>query len=124
MSKNNSRYAVMIFVLMAVGACSNSTSMQTLFDGNSIDQWTARGDVKLNDSILLLENDASLTLTDGSFDNFELRLTARTVDTGKGFVAFHTDDHGNGGYRVAFDNDTSAMQWWTKTGSLLSVRNS
>ena len=71
MSKNNSRYAVMIFVLMAVGACSNSTSMQTLFDGNSIDQWTAQGDVKLNDSILSLENDASLTLTDGSFDNFE-----------------------------------------------------
>ena len=123
MSKNNIMYAVMIFVLMAVGACSNSKSIQTLFDGNSIDQWTAQGDVKLNDSILSLENDASLTLTDGSFDNFELKLTARTVDTGKGFIAFHTDDHGNGGYRVAFDNDTSAMQWWTKTGSLLSVRN-
>lgn len=124
MSKNNIIYAsVTFFLLLAVGACSNSTSKQTLFDGNSIDRWTAQGDVKLNDSILSLGNNASLTLTDGSFDNFELKLTARTIGTGKGFIAFHADNHGNGGYRVALDNDTSATQWWTKTGSLLSVRN-
>lgn len=124
MSKNNIIYAsVTIFLLLAVGACSNFTSKQTLFDGNSIDRWTAQGDVKLNNSILSLGNDASLTLTDGSFDNFELKLTARTIGTGKGFIAFHADNQGNGGYRVALDNDTSATQWWTKTGSLLSVRN-
>ncbi len=64
-----------------------------------------------------------MTLKNATFTDFELLVTARTVEKGKGEVRFHTDENGNGGYAVALDNDTDHPEWWTKTGSLLSVRN-
>jgi Histidinol phosphatase and related hydrolases of the PHP family len=104
-------------------SCSGDKTPQTFFNGENIDQWNTEGDVSVNNQILTLTNGASVTLKKGDYTNFELNVTARTVDNGKGFIAFHTGDNGEKGYRVALNNDLESAQWWTKTGSLLAVRN-
>ena len=121
MNKKN----IVIFSLIMVGfvACSNHKTSLTLFDGKNIERWNTQGAVSVENNAISLDRNASIILKNGSFDNFELRLAARTVDNGKGYVAFHTNAEGNGGYQVALNNDLSNAQWWTKTGSLLAVRN-
>lgn len=121
----NKKSILLVFSLLIIGltACTGTKMPESLFDGNNLDKWNAQGDVKLENQVLSLGSDASIILKKGDFKNFELKLTARTVNNGKGFIAFHTDNDGNGGYQVALNNDLENPQWWTKTGSLLAVRN-
>ena len=110
-------------ILIGMGACSDDKTPRSLFQGENLDQWNTRGDVTLRNQLLVLNEAASVALKKGNYTNFELDVTARTIDNGKGFIAFHTDDEGTKGYRVALNNDLESPEWWTKTGSLLGVRN-
>ncbi len=116
-------FPAFFFWLVIMSACTGDKTVRSLFDGENINQWNTQGSVKLENRILTLEDDASIILKKGDFKDFELQLSARMVNNGKGFVAFHTDKTGEGGYRIALNNDLESPQWWTKTGSLLGVRN-
>ena len=110
------------FIFLALTSCNIDNSPKQLFDGESIDKWQIAGDVTVDNGVLLLNDGAALTLKSGSYSDFELNVKARTVGNGKGYIAFHTNSPDNG-YKVALNNDLESSQWWTKTGSLLSVRN-
>jgi len=110
------------FIFLALTSCNVDNSPKQLFDGESIDKWQIAGDVTVDNGVLLLNDGAALTLKSGSYSDFELNVKARTVGNGKGYIAFHTNSPDNG-YKVALNNDLESSQWWTKTGSLLSVRN-
>ena len=110
------------FIFLALTSCNIDNSPKQLFDGESIDKWQIAGDVTVDNGVLLLNDGAALTLKSGSYIDFELNVKARTVGNGKGYIAFHTNSPDNG-YKVALNNDLESSQWWTKTGSLLSVRN-
>ncbi|MEN6324417.1 MAG: family 16 glycoside hydrolase [Proteiniphilum sp.] len=110
-------------IFIAMGSCTKNFTPRSLFQGENLDQWDTRGNVSLNNQILALQDDASVVLKKGNYSNFELNVTARTIGNGKGFIAFHTDEQGKKGYRVALNNDLESSEWWTKTGSLLAVRN-
>ncbi len=116
----------MLFLLLIVTgmeSCSGDQSPRSLFQGENSDQWTSRGNVTLKNQLLVLNEEASITLKKGSYTNFELNVMARTVDSGKGSIAFHTDQEGVKGYQVSINNDNESSEWWKKTGSLLAVRN-
>lgn len=113
---------IMATILM-MGSCTNDNKPRLLFDGENIDQWSIRGDVSLSNGLLVMKEGASVVLKKGNYTGFELSVTARTVDNGKGIIAFHTDDKLEKGYQVVMNNDQECPQWWTKTGSLLGVRN-
>ncbi|MEL7601345.1 MAG: family 16 glycoside hydrolase [Proteiniphilum sp.] len=116
----------MLFLMLIVTgmeSCSDNQSPRSLFQGKDSDQWTSRGNVTLDNQLLVLDDEGSITLKKGNFENFELNVTARTVDKGKGSIAFHTDQEGAKGYQVSINNDNESPVWWTKTGSLLAVRN-
>ena len=115
--------AMLSIILIGMGSCADDKTPRSLFHGENMDQWNTRGDVTLNNQLLVLNEDASVALKKGGYPNFELNVTARTIDKGKGFIAFHTDDQGKKGYRVALNNDLESHEWWKKTGSLLAVRN-
>ncbi|MBF6629256.1 MAG: DUF1080 domain-containing protein [Proteiniphilum sp.] len=104
-------------------SCTGNKATTQLFDGQNSDQWNIQGDVSIKEGILQLNEGATLLLKKGNYTGFELSVTARTVDNGKGLIAFHTDSNIENGYQVALNNDAESMQWWTKTGSLLGVRN-
>ncbi|NLD23772.1 MAG: DUF1080 domain-containing protein [Bacteroidales bacterium] len=110
------------FIFLALTSCNVDNSPKQLFDGESTDKWQIAGDVTVDNGVLLLNDGAALTLKSGSYSDFELNVKARTVGNGKGYIAFHTNSPDNG-YKVALNNDLESSQWWTKTGSLLSVRN-
>ena len=110
------------FIFLVLTSCNVDNSPKQLFDGESIDLWQTAGDVTVDNGVLLLDDGAALILKSGEYSDFELKVKARTVGNGKGYIAFHTDSPENG-YKVALNNDLESSQWWTKTGSLLSVRN-
>ena len=114
---------ILTTIFLGLTSCSGEKTPKTLFDGESISQWTIRGDASLTNRTLSLGDGAMAVLKKGDYTDFELEITARTVDNGKGTIAFHTDDKGDRGYQVALNNDQESPQWWTKTGSLLAVRN-
>lgn len=113
----------LMLIVTGLESCSGDQSPRLLFQGENSDQWTSHGDVTLNNQLLALNEEASITLKKGSYENFEFNVTVRTVDNGKGFVAFHTDQEGVKGYQVSINNDKESSEWWIKTGSLLAVRN-
>ncbi|MEN6588156.1 MAG: family 16 glycoside hydrolase [Proteiniphilum sp.] len=110
-------------ILIGMGSCSDDKTPRLLFQGENLVQWNTRGDATLRNKLLVLNEDASVALKKGNYTNFELNVAARTIDNGKGFIAFHTDDQGKKGYRVVINNDLESHEWWKKTGSLLAVRN-
>lgn len=116
-------FSSLLSLLLLTISCSGDKTAQTLFDGDNSNRWKSKGDLSLDEGVLSLKNGASMVLKKGSYRDFELLITARTVEKGKGEVIFHTDDNLARGYQVALNNDKSAAQWWTKTGSLLHVRN-
>ncbi len=108
--------------LAGLSSCGTQET-EVLFDGSNLDRWEITGKAKVQSNVLQLAGPQTrLLLKDGDYTDFELHLQARTVDGGKGSVAFHTDASGKG-YAVALDNDRQSPAWWRKTGSLLSVRN-
>ncbi|NLY25362.1 MAG: DUF1080 domain-containing protein [Bacteroidales bacterium] len=109
--------------ILLIGSCTGDKTARVLFDGENSDQWNSRGDVSLNNGALRLNDGASVMLKNGNYTDFELNITARTVDNGKGVITFHTGDNFEKGYQVAMNNDQESAQWWTKTGSLLGIRN-
>lgn len=121
MKKNLLFFSFTFFIVM--GSCTKNFTPRSLFQGENMDQWDTSGNVSLNNQLLVLQDEASVVLKKGNYTNFEFNVTARTVGTGKGFIAFHTDEQGEKGYRVALNNDLGSREWWTKTGSLLAVRN-
>lgn len=114
-----------LFVLgvtqLILTGCTNVQQKENLSNG-SVDNWLTEGSVAVSDSIIRV-GDASKMVSKKEYADFELLVTAKTVGNGKGEIRFHTDENGNGGYAVALNNDLENPQWWTKTGSLLSVRN-
>lgn len=117
--------ALFVFSMILAGmiSCSDDNSPKRLLSGEDMDQWHAQGELTLNDRQLRMEEGSSILLKKGNYTDFELHLAASTVENGKGYIAFHTDDKGEKGYRVALNNDKDNAEWWTKTGSLLGVRN-
>ena len=113
----------MMAIILIMGSCTSGEKPRLLFDGVNSDQWNIRGDVSISNGLLVLKEDASVVLKKGNYTGFELSVTARTVDNGKGIIAFHTDDKLEKGYQVVMNNDQESPQWWTKTGSLQGVRN-
>ena len=110
-------------VSLILPGCTEQNKKKILFDGKDVTNWLTEGPVTVSDSVVRMDGVGKMTLKNGMFTDFELLLTAKTMDNGKGEVRFHTDENGNGGYAVALNNDLDHQQWWTKTGSLLSVRN-
>ena len=105
-------FLIFLFGSILIGSCTKGKTVRSLFDGENINQWETRGNVKLENRIFTLEDDASAILKKGDFKDFELQLSARTVGKGKGFIAFHTDKNGEGGYQVAL-NTIWRSRWWT-----------
>jgi hypothetical protein len=116
-------FAVFFSCLIVMSACTKNKTVRSLFNGEDLDLWNTQGSVKVENGIVALDDNASLILKKDNFKNFELQLSVRMVNNGKGFVAFHTDKTGKGGYQIALNNDLQSPRWWTKTGSLLGVRN-
>ena len=111
-----------IIVVAGVTSCTQDNSPKSLFNGENTDLWETTGEVTVGNNVITLNDGASLTLKKGNYKDFELKVKARTVGNGKGYIAFHTNNPKDG-YRVALNNDIESLEWWTKTGSLLSVRN-
>lgn len=108
--------------LAGLASCGQPQT-EVLFDGNDLSGWDITGKAQIADNVLQLQGpNTRLLLKDSDYKDFELKLEARTVDGGKGSVAFHTDASGKG-YSIALDNDRQSATWWRKTGSLLGVRN-
>ncbi|MCD7972743.1 MAG: DUF1080 domain-containing protein [Candidatus Azobacteroides sp.] len=104
-------------------SCSHSEKKE-LFTGTSAEQWSLSGETLLRDSSLILKGEnTKAILKEGKYKNFDLYAEVYTTPEGKGFISFHSDDTGNGGYQVAIHNDRNDSIWWRMTGSLLSVRN-
>ena len=112
----------MSIILMGITSCLGDNSPKSLFNGENTDQWKTQGMVEVENGVITINDGASLVLKKGNYTDFELNVKARTIDNGKGYIAFHTDNAADG-YKVALNNDLESLQWWTKTGSLLSVRN-
>ena len=112
----------MSIILMGITSCVGDNSPKSLFNGENTDQWKTQGVVEVENGVITINDGASLVLKKGNYTDFELNVKARTIDNGKGYIAFHTDNAADG-YKVALNNDLESLQWWTKTGSLLSVRN-
>ena len=121
MKKNT--FFVMILSALLVTACNGSQPSGDLLGEKAEALWELQGDATISDGFLTLNEGATALLKKGEYDNFELTLTLRLTETGKGFLAFHSDEAMTKGYRVALDNDLNDEEWWTKTGSLLGVRN-
>lgn len=96
---------------------------KVLFNGKDVNNWVTEGLISVSDSVIQISDAGKMVLKSGKFTDFELFVTAKTVGNGKGEIRFHTDESGTGGYAVALNNDLESPQWWTKTGSLLSIRN-
>jgi len=112
-----------MLVCVVMSSCNQSGS-KILFDGATTHQWKTTGNTAVENGILVLKgNDAQIVLKNGHYKDFELNLELRTTPGGKGFIAFHSDQSIDKGYRVAINNDRSDPVWWKMTGSLLSVRN-
>lgn len=123
-SKNmNKILFIFSIVLTGLLSCTNENSPKQLFNGEAIDQWQARGDLSMEEHQLRMGEGSSLLLKKGNYTDFELLIRASIIDNGKGYVAFHTDEKEEKGYRVALNNDMEDSEWWTRTGSLLGVRN-
>lgn len=114
---------LVLILICGFTSCTENEGSKTLFDGTNTEKWNSEGDVTINDKILTLKEGASLILKKGDYSNFEMTISARTVGNGKGYISFHSDKNGVGGYKVALNNDLESPEWWTKTGSLLGVRN-
>ncbi len=110
------------FIFLGVTSCNEDNATKLLFNGEDINQWQTTGIVTVENSAMTIKDGASLILKRGNYTDFDLKVKARTIDNGKGYIAFHTDSPDKG-YRVALNNDLESSQWWTKTGSLLSIRN-
>lgn len=114
-----------LFVLcvgcLVLTSCVNVQQKENLFDGNA-DKWLTENAVNVSDSLIRIGQNGKM-VSKNEYTNFDLWVTAKTVGNGNGEIRFHTDDNGNGGYAVALNNDLETSQWWTKTGSLLAVRN-
>lgn len=104
-------------------ACNMSQPSGDLLGENAGDLWDLRGEATISDGFLTLNEGATALLNKGSYTNFELTLTLRLTETSKGFLAFHSNEAMTKGYRIALDNNLNDEEWWTKTGSLLGVRN-
>jgi len=116
-------FTILSLLILLLLTCCNGEKNKELFNGSDIDNWHTSGNVTLKDSILILSGAKSkAVLKNKTYKDFELKLLMRTVNNGKGFIAFHTDDTGKG-YRVAVNNDQNDSAWWRMTGSLLMVRN-
>ncbi len=113
----------MILLALLLTACNGSQPTGNLLGEKTAASWNLQGEASINDNLLTLGEGATALLEKGNYDNFELVLTARLGDTSKGFLAFHTNKEMTKGYKVALDNDLNDPAWWTKTGSLLGVRN-
>ena len=114
---------VFSIILAGMISCSGDNAPKRLLSGEGMDQWHGQGELILEGQQLRMEEGSSILLKKGNYTDFELHLLASTVDNGKGYLVFHTDDQGEKGYRVALNNDLESAEWWTKTGSLLGVRN-
>lgn len=112
----------LVIIIFGISSCTVNNSSMQLFDGESTNKWQTEGEVTVENGVLQLNDGAALTLKNGNYNDFELKVKARTIGNGKGFIAFHTDSPDKG-YHVALNNDLESSEWWTKTGSLLSVRN-
>lgn len=111
-----------LFCLVLLG-CTELNKSKALFNGKDVNNWLTEGPVSVSDSVIQISDAGKMVLKSGKFTDFELFVTVKTVGNGKGEIRFHTDESGAGGYTVALNNDLESSQWWTKTGSLLSVRN-
>ncbi|MEA5127004.1 MAG: family 16 glycoside hydrolase [Proteiniphilum sp.] len=114
---------VFSIILAGMISCADDNSPKHLFNGDDMDQWHVQGELILSDHQIRMGEGSSILLKKGNYTDFELQMVVSTVDNGKGYIVFHTDDKGEKGYRVALDNDLKNAEWWTKTGSLLGVRN-
>lgn len=110
-------------ILLGMISCAGDNSPRKLFSGENTELWNSQGEMSLKDGKLRMERGSSIVLKKGNYTDFELQVLASTVDNGKGFIAFHTDNKGEKGYRIALDNDRGNKEWWIKTGSLIGVRN-
>jgi len=117
------KYIAIIIILLASLISCKQTERNHLFDGNGMGNWQTSGTAILKDSILIVEGtNSKLTLNNGNYKDFDLRMKLRTVNNGKGYITFHSDGE-NKGYNVAINNDFDDQIWWRMTGSLVSVRN-
>ena len=109
----------MILSTLLWTACNGPKPSGDLLGEKAEAMWDLQGDATISDGFLTLNEGATALLKKGEYDNFELTLTLRLTESGKGFLAFHSDEAMTKGYRVALDNDLTDEEWWTKTGSLL-----
>lgn len=119
----NSTLFVMILSAFLWSACNGSQPSGDLLGENATALWNLQGDATINDNILTLNEGSATMLKKGNYENFELTLTVRLGETSDGILAFHTNNELTKGYKIALDNDLSDPEWWTKTGSLLGIRN-
>lgn len=116
------KQALCLVAFALLAACSSSPEGELL--GSSTDKnWNWEGNVEVKDGVVSVSQNSKMILASGNYKNFELEMELQTVDNGKGYIQFHTDNTLSKGYKIAINNDRNDQQWWRMTGSLLSVRN-
>ena len=55
-------FLIFLFGSILIGSCTKGKTVRSLFDGENINQWETRGNVKLENRIFTLEDDASAIL--------------------------------------------------------------
>jgi Domain of Unknown Function (DUF1080) len=118
--------------LAADAAKPNADGWIALFDGKSLEGWTAgenKDSFKLEDGVILVEGPRGRLFYTGpvenhNFKDFELKLEVKTEPQANSGVYIHTKYQDSGwpekGYEAQVNN---SQQDWRKTGSLYAVKD-
>jgi hypothetical protein len=121
--KKRKLFASLLCLTLLYG-CGESPSGNILDGDNPQSKWELSGKSEIKDNMLLLSGDeAKAFIKNGDYKDFSIRMDVMTSPGAHGAVCFHTDKKLGKGYEISIDNDMSNENWWTKTGSLLFVRN-
>lgn len=119
-------------LLVASPARADETGWVTLFDGKSLEGWTAsehKASCRVEDGLLLLGGERSHLfytgpVDDHDFTDFELKLDVKTTPGSNSGVFFHTayqeTDWPAQGHEAQVNN---SHQDWRRTGSVYNVKD-
>lgn len=133
-----SMYLTIASLLLFSCSSTNQNEWQSLFDGQSLDDWKAaenEASFRIEDGALVCEGPRahlfySGDINEGDFKNFELKAEVMTTPGANSGIYFHTAFQEEGwpsqGYEVQVNNSHKGTDDYIelkKTGSLYAIRN-